>query len=81
MATSQLGTGGTGDVYTSLATEASDWLEARNTLIGRTTRANQGEPTETSGLEPPTNGVTLEERHLTQEDFWSLLRDAGYETW
>ena len=52
-ATSQLGTEGTGDAHPSLAAEASDWLEARNTLAGRITRANQGEPTETSGPEPP----------------------------
>ena len=80
-ATSQLGTEVTGDAHPSLAAEASDWLGARNTLAGRLTRANQVEPTETSGPEPPTDGLNIEERHLTQEDFWSLLRDAGYETW
>ena len=80
-ATSQLDIGETGGVQTSLASEGSAWLEAQNTLAGRVPRLNQGEPTETRGLEPPTARVDFEERQLTQEDFWSLLRDAGYETW
>ena len=80
-ATSQLDLGETGDIQTSWANEASDWLEARNTLARRVPRPNQGEPTEANDLEPPTAGVTIDERQLTHEDFWSLLRDAGYETW
>ena len=79
-ATAQLGTEVTENGHPSLAAEASGWLEARNTLAGRLTRAGQGEPTETSGPEPPTAGIIIEDRHLTQEDFSSLLRDTGYET-
>ena len=80
-ATSQLDLGETGGVQTSWANEASEWLEARNTSVGRVPRLNPGEPTEANDLEPPTAGVDFDERQLTQEDFWSLLRDAGYETW
>ena len=79
--TSQLDLSETGDIQTSWANEASDWLEARITLAGRVPSPNQGEPTEANDLEPPIAGVAIDERQLTQEDFWSLLRDAGYETW
>ena len=76
-----LPTGGTGNAHMSGAAGASGWLEARTNPAGRSTRASQGESSEGRDLEPPPAGVTIEERHLTQEDFWSLLRDAGYETW
>ena len=77
----QVDPGGIGDVHTSLPTEASNRLEARNPSAGRPERTNQGALTETSGLELPTAGTIFEERNLIQEDFWSLLRDAGYEEW
>ena len=67
--------------YTSLAKEAVTWLEARNTLTMRPEGENQGVSAETNGPGPSTVGPIIEERDLTPEDFWSLLRDAGYEVW
>ena len=64
-ATSQLDIGETCGVQTSLASEASDWLEARNTLAGSIPRLNPGEPTETKGLESPTAEVDFDERQMT----------------
>ena len=76
-----LSQGETNNVYTSLAKEAVTWLEARDTPTGRPEGDNQGVSAETNGPGPPTVGPIIEEKDLTLEDFWSLLRDTGYEVW
>ena len=76
-----LGQGETSNAHTSLAKEAVTWLEARDTPTGRPEGDNQGVSAETNGPGPPTVGPIIEEKDLTLEDFWSLLRDTGYEVW
>lgn len=73
--------GETNNAHTSLAKEAVTWLEARSTLSGGTDGNNHGISAETNGPEAPAVEPIIEERDLTPEDFWSLLRDAGYEVW
>ena len=73
--------GNLGTVPLSLASEASNWLEARNPLTRRTERTG---PAPLAGLNDsatPTGEIAIGERELTPEDFWSLLRDASYEVW
>ena len=60
---------------TSLAKEAVTWMGARSTLTVRPERETQGVS------DPSAVGPIIEERDLTPEDFWSLLRDAGYDVW
>ena len=76
-----LSQGETNNAYMSLAKEAVTWLEARITLTVRPEGYNQGVSAETNGHGPPTVEPIIEERDLTPEDFWSLLRDAGYDVW
>ena len=64
-----------------MAEEAATWLEARSNLT-RGPEINELAPlTEVGGLAPTAGGIDIEERDPTTEDFWSLLRDAGYEVW
>ena len=72
---------GPGTRPSSLAQGATTWLEAHNNVTGRPVRDRQGGVVETKGLETPTVGTSIDERDLTSEDLWSLLRDAGYEVW
>ena len=65
----------------SLAQEAATWLGAHSNATGRPASDRQGVRTETKGPETPIAGINIDERDLTPEDFWSLLRDAGYEVW
>ena len=65
----------------SLANEAVTWLGARGTLAVRSERANSSVSAKTEGAGPSNAGPVIEESDLTPEDFWSLLRDAGYEVW
>ena len=65
----------------SLASEATSWLEARNPVNRSTERTG---PPPLAGIDGPatsTGEIATEEREFTPEDFWSLLRDAGYEVW
>ena len=65
----------------SLASEATNWLEARNPLTRRTEGTGPSALAGINGSATPTGEIAIEERDLTPEDFWSLLRDAGYEVW
>ena len=65
----------------SLAQEAATWLGAHNNTTGRPASDRQGVRTETKGPKTPIVGTSIDERDLTPEDFWSLLRDARYEVW
>ena len=60
---------------------ASTWLGAHMTVTVRPDRNSQGGSTETKGPDTPTVGTIIDEGNLTPEDFWSLLRDAGYKVW
>ena len=73
--------GNLGTVPLSLASEANNWLEARNPLTRRTERTGPAPLAGLNGSATPTGEIAIEERDLTPEDFWSLLRDAGYEVW
>lgn len=81
LADGPVGPGGTGSVHSSLAQEATTWLGAHSTLTRRPERNSQGGTTETKGPGTPTARIIIEEGNLTPEDFWSMLRDAGYEVW
>ena len=81
VAAGSVGLGGTGSAPSSLAQEASTWLGAHRTVTVRPDRNSQGGSTETKGPETPTTGTIIDEGNLTPEDFWSLLRDAGYKVW
>lgn len=67
--------------HPSLAEEATTWLEARNPLTRGPERTGPIPLVGTDGPVTPTVGIAIEERDLTPKDFWSLLRDAGYEVW
>ena len=73
--------GNIGNDQLSLASEATNWLEARNPLTRGTDRTVPDPVVGIDGPVAPTGGSAIEERDLTPEDFWSLLRDVGYEVW
>ena len=73
--------GNIGNDHLSLAREATNWLEARNPLTRGPERTGPIPLVGTDGPVTPTVGIAIEERDLTPKDFWSLLRDAGYEVW
>ena len=70
-----------GNNYPSLAKEALTWLGAGNSSTTAPGGTGPNPGTETEGPAATLGGITIEETELTIEDFWSLLRDAGYETW
>ena len=70
-----------GTQYLSLAKEALTWLEAGDST---TTAPGGTGPSPGAETEVPAaivGGITIDETDFTVEDFWSLLKDAGYETW
>ncbi len=70
-----------GNDQPSLALEATNWLEARNPSNRGTERTVPVPGSGSAGPAVSTGEVNIEERDLTPEDFWSLLRDVGYEVW
>ena len=73
--------GGPGAGPLSLALEATQWLESRNPVNRDIERTG---PVPLAGINGPTTStgeIAIEEREFTSEDFWSLLRDVGYEVW
>ncbi len=68
-----------GNDQPSLAIEATNLLKARNPSTRGTERTVPVPEIGSAGPAVPTGEVNIEERDLTPEDFWSLLRDVGYE--
>ena len=70
-----------GTQYLSLAKEALTWLEAGDSTTTALGGTGPSPEAEYEGPATIVGGITIDEAELTVEDFWSLLRDAGYETW
>ena len=64
-----------GTQYLSLANEALTWLEAGDSSTTAPGGTGPRPGAETEGPAATLGGITIE------ENFWSLLRDVGYETW
>ena len=75
------GPGQAGNNDPSLAKEVLTWLRAGNSSAMAPGGTGPNPGSETEGPAATSVGITIEERELTVEDFWSLLRDVGYETW
>lgn len=73
--------GQAGNDHSTLAQEVTTWLGSRNPVINTPNGNGPGPLPETGGPTTTPVGIAIEERDLTPENFWSLLRDAGYKVW